>query len=172
MENHGADNKMTTQTKDSEKTFNFYIDESYCASPSAGGYMRCYDGLLCVNITGAEEAVKKIKIKLYGGEPSSRGEYDAYFSGEKIRKYIIKSEAVKALIDSIKEANLGYSPTKDGVSYNYDGVKHEERGTAYFDRGYYGCSQQHSASPLSDIIEGEMKRLIPENKSDGLEYQI
>jgi hypothetical protein len=163
---------MVNENNDSGKTFNFYIDESYCASPSAGGYMRCYDGLLCVDISGAGESIKKIGIKLYGGEPSSKGGYDAFFSAEKIRKYILKSDAVKDLIDSIKEAKLGYSPTSDAVSYNYDCVKHEERGRSYFDCGYYSCSQQHSASPLSNLIETEMKRLIPKNKLTGLDYQI
>ena len=154
------------------RTFNFYIDDwcQYASDLNEGSYLQSYEKDLCVKISENGKELKEFSVGLlyrtYGSGVSSFTKF-----GEMIPYKDIPPSKIAKLIISISEDHragdspIDYNPLRDRISYEYNpSIKSKS----------CRCSLQHSASPLSEIIENEMKRLIPEDKTKtrGLDYQI
>jgi hypothetical protein len=162
---------MTTQTKDSGKTFNFYINDwcQYASDFNEGSYLHSYEKDLCVKISENGKELKEFSVGLLYQEGYGMPSFSFVRFGEMIPYKDIQPSKIAKLITSVSkdhkegDSTTDYDPAKDRISYEYD---------PSIESKSCRCSLQYSAEALSDIIEEEMKRLIPKNKQQSLDYQI
>ncbi len=163
---------MATQTKDSGKTFNFYLKafKYYETTSDDDGYshvsMDCKS--ICLDIKSNGRLMRDLTETLASKGHDSRGywgdnEYAKYFE-EESNNLEFHRVKVRKLIDQVTELRLKYNPEEDKLSFEYEPGKKIHNSMNW--------KEQYSAKHLTSIIEEEMKRLIPKNKPVYLDFQI